>query len=94
MRSARVGFENHLNYFHANGQGFDGDLAKGLATFLNSTAVDLYFRHFSGHTQVNATDLRSIKYPARKLLMTLGAKVRNVSLDQSTLDNLVRTEFF
>src|SRR3972149_5595254 len=55
VRSARVGFENHLNYFHANGQGFDGNLARGLATFLNSTAVDLYFRHFSGHPQANAT---------------------------------------
>jgi adenine-specific DNA-methyltransferase len=94
VRSARVGFENHLNYFHANGQGFDSDMARGLALFLNSTAVDLYFRHFSGHTQVNATDLRSIKYPTRKQIVTLGAKARNVSLDQSTVDNLVRTEFF
>lgn len=60
-----VGFENHLNYFHANGAGMTMQLAKGLAAFLNSTLVDVYFRQFSGHTQVNATDLRSLNYPTR-----------------------------
>ena len=94
VRSATVGFENHLNYFHANGRGFDGDFARGLAIFLNSTAVDLYFRHFSGHTQVNATDLRSLRYPTRRQTAALGAKSRNVNLDQSTIDNLVNAEFF
>ena len=42
-----VGFENHLNYFHAHGQGLDLSLARGLAAFLNSTHVDTYFRQFS-----------------------------------------------
>ena len=56
----RAGFENHLNYFHENGEGLPLDLAKGLAAFLNSDAVDQYFRIFSGHTQVNATDLRNL----------------------------------
>jgi adenine-specific DNA-methyltransferase len=55
----QVGFENHLNYFHRKGGGLPVTLAKGLAAFLNSTLVDLFFRQFSGHTQVNATDLRN-----------------------------------
>lgn len=59
----RVGFENHLNYFHAGGRGLPKRLAQGLANFLNSEAVDDYFRTFSGHTQVNATDLRNLHYP-------------------------------
>jgi adenine-specific DNA-methyltransferase len=66
-----VGIENHLNYFHRNGQGLDAELARGLAAFLNSTLVDVLFRQFSGHTQVNATDLRSIPYPTEEELRRL-----------------------
>ena len=40
--------------------------------FLNTTAVDDNFRRFNGHTQVNATDLRLMKYPDRNTLMALG----------------------
>ena len=69
----KVGFENHLNYFHRKGEGLDPAFAAGLATFLNSTAVDLYFRQFSGHTQVNATDLRNLRYPSREDVLRLGA---------------------
>jgi adenine-specific DNA-methyltransferase len=94
IRSIVVGFENHLNYFHANGKGLDGDVAKGLAAYLNSTHVDRYFRHFSGHTQVNATDLRSIPYPSRKKLLTIGAKLGRSILTQAELDQLVRAEVF
>ncbi len=67
-----VGVENHLNYFHDGGRGLPDDLAAGLAAFLNSTAVDDYFRQFSGHTQVNATDLRNLHYPDRAALEGLG----------------------
>lgn len=68
----KVGFENHLNYFHENGKGLPMDLARGLSTFLNSEAVDQYFRIFSGHTQVNATDLRNLHFPTRPQLIALG----------------------
>jgi len=34
--------------------------------------VDDYFRRFSGHTQVNATDLRLLRYPGRRDLEELG----------------------
>jgi adenine-specific DNA-methyltransferase len=67
-----VGFENHLNVFHINKQGLSEDLAFGLATYLNSKQVDEYFRLFSGHTQVNATDLRLLKYPCEADLIKLG----------------------
>lgn len=69
----RAGFENHLNFFHENGAGLPDELAAGLCAFLNSGVVDEYFRTFSGHTQVNATDLRSLRYPTRKQLETIGA---------------------
>jgi adenine-specific DNA-methyltransferase len=89
-----VGFENHLNYFHINGQGLPMALAKGLAAFLNSTVVDVYFRQFNGHTQVNATDLRNLTYPSRADLEKLGRTVSDPGLPQAELDALVERELF
>lgn len=89
-----VGFENHLNYFHVNGHGLPMTLAKGLAAFLNSTVVDVYFRQFNGHTQVNATDLRNLNYPPRVELESLGRRVTDPSLPQAQLDALVEDELF
>jgi tRNA1(Val) A37 N6-methylase TrmN6 len=70
--SPMLGFENHLNIFHYGKKGIPENLAWGLMVFLNSTAVDEQFRLFSGHTQVNATDLRLLKYPSREILTLLG----------------------
>lgn len=92
VRAAHVGFENHLNYFHQAGAGLPLLLAKGLAAFLNSTLLDGYFRQFNGHTQVNATDLRSLKYPMRKQLEALGSMIGEGTLDQVTIDHLVEKE--
>ena len=94
IHSERVGFENHLNYFHARGRGLSMDLAKGLAAYLNSTLVDAYFRQFNGHTQVNATDLRNIRYPTRSELESLGRKIGDVFPNQADLDALVERELF
>ena len=68
-----LGLENHLNYFHQGGKPLERAAALGLATFLNSTWIDCYFRQFSGHTQVNANDLRNLKYPEMASLARLGA---------------------
>ena len=67
-----LGLENHLNVYHENKRGLPEALARGLATYLNTTGVDENFRRSSGHTQVNATDLRAMKYPSRKALIALG----------------------
>ena len=67
-----LGFENHLNLFHENKRGLPEPLARGLAVYLNTTAVDENFRRFNGHTQVNATDLKLMKYPSREALIKLG----------------------
>jgi adenine-specific DNA-methyltransferase len=71
----KIGFENHLNVFHAAHQGLDSDIAKGLAVYLNSTLVDIYFRQFNGHTQVNASDLRMLPYPDNQFLKSLSSYV-------------------
>jgi len=94
IKAPLVGFENHLNYFHIAGRGLPMALAKGLAAFLNSTFVDLYFRQFNGHTQVNATDLRSLNYPSRTELERLGERLDDSGMSQAQLDGIVEREFF
>jgi predicted RNA methylase len=83
-----LGFENHLNVFHQDRHGLPEALAYGLAAFLNTTAVDDQFRRFNGHTQVNATDLRLMKYPDRRTLTALGAWAQShPALTQGMMDD-------
>lgn len=90
--SPMLGFENHLNVFHSGKKGIPEDLARGLAVFLNSTALDEQFRLFSGHTQVNATDLRLLKYLSREPLTRLGvwAKAQG-ELTQRKIDQKIES---
>ncbi|MDR1145717.1 MAG: Eco57I restriction-modification methylase domain-containing protein [Verrucomicrobiales bacterium] len=74
------GFENHLNIFHHRKSGLSEELALGLAGYLNSGYVDSMFRQFNGHTQVNATDLRALCYPAREKLASLGRRIKQQRL--------------
>ena len=59
-----VAFENHLNVIHRNHAPLQEEEAFRIASFLNNELVDTYFRMFSGSTQVNATDLRRLRFPA------------------------------
>lgn len=67
-----IGFENHLNVIHHGRQPLPPHLARGLAAYLNSAPVDRHFRQFSGHTQVNAGDLRQLRCPDIAGLEALG----------------------
>lgn len=85
-----IAFENHVNVFHRGGGGLDRDLAVGLTLYLGSGIVDQYFRQFSGHTQVNATDLRSLPYPRRDTLTAMGELVDDAgALRQEDVDRIV-----
>lgn len=83
----KFAFENHLNVFHRAGQGLPERLAAGLASFLNTTTVDQFFRQFNGHTQVNATDLRNLRYPSIADLEALGDAASS-GLEQERLDEI------
>ncbi|MEI8206054.1 MAG: BsuBI/PstI family type II restriction endonuclease [Kiritimatiellales bacterium] len=87
-----VGFENHLNVYHVQGHGLPLDIAHGLALFLNSSLVDMYFRLFSGHTQVNAGDLQRLNYPHLDILCKWGSVYRKVIDDPEMMDELVEAE--
>lgn len=83
-----IALENHLNYFHEKGAPLPHWLAQGLTVFLNSTMVDRYFRQFNGHTQVNAGDLRSLRYPSHEQLRILGKSWRR-GMSQAEVDDAV-----
>ncbi len=87
-----IGFENHLNVFHLRRAGMPEELARGLALFLNASLVDRYFRQYNGHTQVNATDLRRLRYPDHATLERLGRKYDVAELSQEAVDTIIEGE--
>lgn len=89
FESTNITFENHLNYFHIKKHGLDKNLAYGLCAYLNTNLLDEYFRIISGHTQVNANDLKHLPYPTRDQLVQIGATFQN--LENETLnDDMIR----
>jgi adenine-specific DNA-methyltransferase len=93
LDAARVGLENHLNYFHSDGKPIEARLAAGLASYLNSSLVDEYFRIFSGHTQVNAGDLRSLRYPTADQLRAFAKSVGTRDQDGAFIDRSLEALF-
>ena len=87
-----IGFDNKLNVFHAKKQGFIKELALGLSIYLNSTLLDKYYRLFGGHTQVNATDLKTINYPSIESLIRMGIEAENLNLSQEQIDIILERE--
>jgi adenine-specific DNA-methyltransferase len=87
-----VAFENHLNVFHSHNRGLPIAAARGLCVYLNSTLLDIYFRQFSGHTQVNASDLRLLPYPNLEVLERLGHGIGDEFPDQEEIDRRVEQE--
>jgi adenine-specific DNA-methyltransferase len=85
----QVAFENHLNVYHRGGRGLPLGLARGLAIFLNSAVVDRFVRQFSGHTQINATDLRQLRHPSIEELERAGRVGSGSSGEDSPFDEVI-----
>jgi adenine-specific DNA-methyltransferase len=88
FKSELLAFENGWNVLHIQKSGLSAELATGLTCFLNSSEVDNYFRIFSGHTQVNATDLRNMRFPSLDALSRMGRMFRP-GMMQSKIDAIV-----
>lgn len=89
LPASHVAFENHLNVYHSGGRGLPLDLARGLVAFLNSVVVDRFVRQFSGHTQINATDLRQLRYPSVDELNKAGRAGSDSSGEGSPFDEVI-----
>jgi len=87
-----IGFDNKVNVFHAHKKGFERDIALGLYVYLNSTLLDKVYRIFGGHTQVNATDLKTIHYPNENSLSRMGNEFDIENSRQTQIDEILERE--
>ncbi|MEC1636413.1 Eco57I restriction-modification methylase domain-containing protein [Bacillus mojavensis] len=95
ISTSKVGFDNKTNYYHISKSGLKSEkFAKGLSLYLNSSLVDFYFRTFSGSTQVNVTDLKSLKYPLYSDIEKLGETYFGHLPNQNEIDKIVNRIIF
>jgi adenine-specific DNA-methyltransferase len=88
-----VALENHLNYVYHAERELTPDEVYGLAAIFNSALLDRYFRTISGNTQVNATEIRSMKFPELSMIANIGRSVRLLeSLDNDAVEIIVFRE--
>jgi adenine-specific DNA-methyltransferase len=80
-----VGLENHLNFIHKYEKEMSKEEAFGIATLLNSSIADNYFRCLNGNTQVNAVEVRCLPFPNLDQLLEIGKQVEgkhDISLEE------------
>jgi adenine-specific DNA-methyltransferase len=89
----RLALENHINYvYHADRDLTDQEVF-GIAAIFNSILLDRYFRTISGNTQVNATEIRTMKFPDLDLVRRIGrSTARLSSLTPSAVEAIVLEE--
>ena len=75
LPGAHIGLENHLNVIRGVDEAMSVEVARGLATWLNSRAVDEYLRQRLGSTQVNAIELRALPVPDLASLAQMGRDI-------------------
>ncbi len=81
-----VGIENHINYIHKPGADLSVYEAFGIASILNTTFVDKFFRTLNGNTQVNATDIRSLPFPDIEDIRKIGKLIYESKSYKNGLD--------
>ena len=85
-----IGFGNKINYIGILGGELSTIEAYGLATVLNSSFMDKYFRCISGNTQVNATEIRVMKFPSRDQVKEIGNRAYELKLfEAAEIDSIV-----
>lgn len=89
VKSDFIAFENHLNVFHQGGKGLEPEIAFGLVALLNSEGFDEKFRVFSGHTQVNVSDLKRLRYPSKEQLKEIGRRLNNIEFSYYMFEKIL-----
>lgn len=83
-------FGNKTNYIGVVNSKLSTVEAYGLSAIFNSSFMDKYFRCISGNTQVNATEIRVMKFPERSQVKKIGKQVQNLkNYDTAEIDLIV-----
>ena len=90
--------DNKLNYVHQGTSRrtvpLKDETARGLTLWLSSSIVDEWYRHMSGSTQVNATDLRQLPCPSKTQLAALAEALPiDDDVDQNRIDQTIERLF-
>jgi len=84
-----IGFGNKTNYIGVLSGELSTIEAYGLAAVLNSSFMDKYFRCISGNTQVNATEIRVMKFPSRDQVKEIGEQAQKLMLFETAKIDLI-----
>lgn len=89
----RVGLENHINYIYHMTRELTVDEIYGIAALFNSAFLDRYFRTISGNTQVNATEIRLMKFPDLNCVTNIGKRAKRCrNLSPANVEHIVLDE--
>jgi adenine-specific DNA-methyltransferase len=84
-----IGFGNKTNYMGLAEGRLSEIEAYGLAAIFNSSFMDKYFRCISGNTQVNATEVRVMKFASREQVREIGKQVQESGSKETNEIDLV-----
>ena len=73
-----LALENHLNYVYHAERELTVDEVLGLTALFNSALLDRYFRIISGNTQVNATEIRTMRFPTLDRVAAIGRRIKDI----------------
>lgn len=84
-----LGIANKVNYIGLATGHLTEIETLGLCAVFNSSFFDRYFRCLSGNTQVNATEVRVMRFPTREQVKEIGSKLKAVKKFDSTQNDFV-----
>ncbi len=85
-----IGLDNKVNYIGVKGGALTKYEAYGISAVFNSSFMDNYFRCISGNTQVNATEVRVMKFPTREQVKKIGKQAQKLkTIETDRIDLIV-----
>ena len=90
IKSNMIGLENHLNYIYRPQGELSIEEVFGLAALYNCKLFDIYFRTFSGNTQVSATEIKGMPLPELHLIKKIGSLLLKSKLRYNQLDEIIQ----